>query len=134
MQVINLKPLARSYKNNGQHAEQVARYTLTGEICKADNKPFYMGADCLDLQIKTSRATVCIGLDIKAHIARDMAGRYGYVTADFKSLYIMTPSEWLEFAETFKTITTETAYNGGRVKTRLKTEGKAMREWLRAKA
>ena len=77
MTTIELKELNRQYKNNGQHAEQVARYTLTGEVCKADNKPFTAGGDCGDIQIKSARATVCHGTDIKAHIAMDGANRYG---------------------------------------------------------
>ena len=39
MTTINLLPIAREYKNNGQHAEQVARYPLTGEI-----KQMYLNA------------------------------------------------------------------------------------------
>ena len=91
----------RHYSNNGQHAEQVARFTLTGEIVKADNKPFTAGADVLDIQIKSARATVCDGLDIRAHVALDAAKCYGYVLADFSKMYIMSPDEWVEFVEKF---------------------------------
>ena len=120
----------RRYANNGQHAEQVARFTLTGEIVKADNKPFTAGADVLDIQIKSARATVCDGLDIRAHVELDAAKCYGYVVADFSKMYIMTPAEWVEFVEKFAKPATESTKNGGGSKLRLPHESKAMREWL----
>lgn len=134
MEKMTLKQIDRQYKNNGQHAEQVARFTLTGKIEKADNKPFTMCADCLDIQIKSARATVCKGTDIKAHIAIDKAERYGYVTADFKTMFIMNKTEWFDFCSLFGTITRESKQNGGQIKTRLKTENKTMIEWLTLKA
>ena len=131
MKVIKLNTnIERRYANNGQHAEQVARFTLTGKLVKADNKPFTAGADVLDIQIKGARATVCKGLDIRAHVAIDAAKCYGYVTADFSKMYVMTPNEWIEFVERFATATTESPKNGGSPKLRLSHEGKAMREWL----
>ena len=125
--------LPRTYAIAGQHAEQVFRYTVTGEICKADNRPATACGDCLDIQIKSARATVCKGLDIAAHIAKDAAAGYAYVIADFSVEYIMTPAEWLEFATEFATVTTESIKNGGSVKTRLKSESKVMTAWLVAR-
>ena len=122
--------LERFYTNNGQHAEQVARYTLTGEICKADNKPFTVGADCLDIQIKSARATICKGLDLANHLRQDKAQRYGYVVKDFSVMYIMNKAEYLEFCNLFATVTRESTRNGGAIKLRLKDETKAMLEWL----
>ena len=134
MTTIQLKEITRQYKNNGQHAEQVARYTLTGEICKADNKPFTAGGDCMDIQIKSARATVCKGTDIKAHIAMDGANRYGYVNASFNIMYLMNADEWLEFTSYFGTVTRESKANGGAINIRLQAEGRGMTEWLRARA
>lgn len=134
MKTIKLETIERTYKNNGQHAEQVARYTLTGKIEKADNLPFWAGGDVGTLQIKSSRATVCKGLNVNAHIDADAATMYGYVTADFSTLYIMNIDEYLEFVTYFGTVTNESPKNGGSVKVRLKTEGNMMREWLRRKA
>lgn len=133
MYTMTMIQLTRQYKNDGQHAEQCARYTLTGQIEKADNIPFTVKADCLSYQIKAHRATICKGTDIKAHIKADRAERYIYVRRDFEVMYIMNPIEWLDFCETFGTVTTESKANGGATKTRLKTEGNAMREWLRAR-
>ena len=131
---ISLANIARTYKNNGQHAEQVARYTLTGELAKADNKPFTAGGDCGDSQIKSARATVCHGRDIKAHIAMDGAKRYGYVTADFSTMYLMSADEYEQFVNLFGTLTRESAKNGGAEKMRLKSESREMMEWLQARA
>jgi hypothetical protein len=133
MMYLQLNTLPRTYANAGQHAEQVARYTLTGQVCRADNRPATLCGDCLDIQIKSARATVCRGLDIAGYLAEDAAKRYGYVVADFSAMYIMSRIEWLEFATEFGTPTTESAKNGGQVKIRLKSEGKAMRAWLVAR-
>lgn len=130
MEKIKLKPLARQYKNNGQHAEQVLRYTLTGQIIKADNIPAEKGGDCLDIQIKSARATICKGKDLTAWLAKDGARRYAYVTNDFGTAYIMNKAEWLKFAQTFGTITRDSKKNGEAEKIRLGHETNAMRGYL----
>ena len=127
MKKITLTQINRTYKNNGQHAEQVLRYTLTGEIMKADNRE---GADLWDIQIKSSRATVCKGTDFNGHIDNDTANRYAYVNADFSIAYIMDKNEYKNFVKLFATVTTESKKNGGQIKTRLKEENQKMREWL----
>jgi hypothetical protein len=130
MTKITLNQLPRTYKNNGQHAEQLFRYTMCGEICKADNK---QDTDYQDIQIKSSRATVCKGTDIAKHIAQDKAKKYAYVTSDFSNAYIMSKAEYLEFTSQFSSITTESKKNGGAIKTRLKEENKAMLNYLEGK-
>jgi hypothetical protein len=127
MKKITLTQIERTYKNNGQHAEQVLRYTLTGEIMKADNRE---GCDLWDIQIKSSRATVCKGTDYNGHIDNDTAKQYAYVTADFTTAYLMNKNEYKKFVELFGTVTTESKKNGGATKTRLKEENQKMREWL----
>lgn len=134
MTSVSLKTITRQYKNNGQHAEQIARYTLTGKIEKADNKPFTAGGDCGDIQIKSARATVCKGRNIQAHLAIDGANRYGYVVNDFNTMYLMNKTEYAEFVKAFATVTRESEKNGGTEKLRLKHETKEMLEWLKARA
>lgn len=131
MTTISMKTITRQYKNNGQHAEQIFRFTLTGRIEKADNKPFTAGGDCGVYQVKSARATICKGLNIAEHIAKDGAEKYAYVTADFSTAYIMTASEYLEFATLFGTVTRESSKNGGAVKVRFKMESKEMRDYLK---
>ena len=119
MTAITMATIERVYKNNGQHAEQVFRYTVSG--------------DCEDIQIKSARATICKGNDIASHLATDKAERYAYITADFKTAYIMSKIEYLTFATLFATLTKESLKNGGAEKLRFKSESKAMLEWLQAR-
>jgi len=134
MTTIKLQTINRMYKNNGQHAEQVARFTLTGEIEKADNKPAWMGGDCLNIQIKSARATICKGDDLMKHLETDGANRYGYVTSDFTKMYLMNRAEYIEFVNKFGTVTRDSEKNGGGKKIRLKSESRAMREWFEERA
>lgn len=130
MEVIKLKKIDRQYKNNGQHAEQVVRFTLTGEISKADNIPYDKGADINDLQIKSARASVCKGTDLLEYLARDKATRYGYVTSDFTKMYIMNRAEYILFVVNFGTVTKDSLKNGGHSKIKLKGESRNLLKWL----
>jgi hypothetical protein len=131
MTLTILVPLPeRMYANNGQHLEQIYRFNKSGKICKADNNK---GCDYEDIQIKSARATICKGTDLKSHIENDVAKRYVYITKSLVA-YEMNKTEYFEFCEKFVTVTRESAKNGGAEKMRLKSESKAMIEWLRAKA
>ena len=123
----------RQYANNGQHAEQWVRYTLTGETVKADNLPHDRGGDCLGYQIKSARATVCKGTDLLAYLATDGATAYIYATADGIA-YIMTKTEYIAFVERFGTVTRESSRNGGAEKIRLKSESTALLAYLAERA
>ena len=123
----------RQYKNNGQHMEQWTRFTLTGESAKADNLAHDKGADCLGYQIKSARATVCKGTDIRAYLATDMATAYIYATADGVA-YVMTRIEYIAFVEKFGTVTKEGTANGGAEKIRLKSESSALLAYLAERA
>ena len=130
MDILTLLKIDRFYKNNGQEAERVFRYTYEGKICKADNLKHTEGADCDDIQIKSARATVCAGLDIEAYLLKDRAERFAYVVSDFSVAYIMTKALYIEFVKMFGTVTRESSKNGGGVKIRLKSESKALLQWL----
>lgn len=123
----------RQYKNNGQHMEQWTRFTLTGETAKADNLPHNLGADCLGYQIKSARATVCKGTDIRAYLATDMATEYIYATAEGVA-YVMNRTEYIAFVEVFGTVTRESTSNGGAEKIRLKSESVALLAYLAERA
>jgi hypothetical protein len=130
MKKITLAEITRQYKNNGQHAEQVVRFTLTGEITKADNKAYNLASDCLNYQIKSARATVCKGCDLKAYLDADAASGYIYVMADFKTAYIMNRNEYEKFVYAFGTVTRESTKNGGATKIRLNHETNKMKQWF----
>ena len=129
MKTLVITQLERHYQIDGQHLEQCVRYTLTGQITKADNIPATQQADCLDYQIKSARATICKGLNIEQHLQQDKAHKYLYVTKNYIG-YVMDKSEYLEFCKTFGTITRDSQKNGGQQKLRLKSEGKKMLQWL----
>lgn len=130
MEKITLsREFARTYRNNGQHLEQWTRYTLTGEIAKADNLAHDKGADCLCYQIKSARATVCKGRDLLAYLATDKATAYIYATLSGVA-YIMSKTEYVAFIGEFGTVTRESTKNGGGEKIRLKHESAALLEWL----
>lgn len=126
--------IERTYKNNGQHAEQVIRFTLTGEICKADNLRHDLGGDVLDIQVKSAKASVCKGYDLDAYLAVDGANRYAYVTKDFGTAYIMSRNEYKDFVNEFGTKTRESTKNGGGEKIRLLDESRRMLEWFGKRA
>ena len=122
--------IPRTYKNNGQHAQQVAIFTYTGKIEKADNLPHWLGGDLYDIQIKSKKATICYGVDIDEHLKNDAAKRYGYVTKDFNYMYIMSREEYREFVIAFSDVGRDSTDRGGRVKLRFKNEPNGMVEWL----
>lgn len=120
-----------NYANHGQNAEQSIRYHFTGKIEKADNLPHNLGGDMGDYQIKSARATVCKGTDVKSYLDNDGAKAYIYGTNDGIG-YIMNRPTYEKFIGLFGTITRESKKNGGAEKIRLKSESKAMLEWLEA--
>ena len=122
-----------NYRNHGQNAEQSVRFTLTGEIAKADSLRYDLGADCLNYQIKSARATVCKGTDLKAYLDLDAATAYIYAD-NGGTAWVMDRAEYEEFCNEFGSIQADSRKNGGELKIRLKSERKAMQEWLRAKA
>lgn len=125
--------LLNNYKNRGQDIEQSIRYTLTNTICKADNVAYDKGTDCLNYQIKSARATVCKGLDLKAYLDRDQATAYIYGTLNGKA-YEMNREEYENFVSEFGTVDRESSKNGGKTKIRLKHETTAMLKWLEDRA
>lgn len=119
--------------NAGQAKEFCFRLQETGRAERADNTPHTAGGDCGIYQIKAARATVCKGLDLDSYLDADGAAAWVYIANDWTA-YIMDRAEWTAFVKAFGTVTHESQKNGGGVKIRLKSEGKAMTEWLKAKA
>lgn len=131
METMTIKYLG-NYANHGQDAEQSFRFAVSGKLIKADNLPHNLCGDWLDMQIKSARATVCKGLDLKAYLDLDGAKRFVYVAND-GTAYIMSRAEYEAFCAEFATPTTESAKNGGQPKLRLKSESKALLEWLKSR-
>lgn len=135
MQKLNISgvTMERTYKNNGQHLEQKLDLCLTGVLRKANNRPHTEGGDVLNYQVKSARATVCKGRDLKAYLDVDGATEYIYITKE-ENAYIMSREEYTDFVEEFGTLTRESAKNGGHEKIRLGHESKKMLEWLEGRA
>ena len=134
MEKISLVKIDRQYKNNGQHCEQRFIYTLSGELRKADNKPYTTGGDYGDIQIKSARATICKGTDLTKHLKEDGANRYAYVVDELDIAYLMNTAEYFDFCTNFGYITRESQKNGGAEKIVLKHESKALLRWLADRA
>ena len=122
-----------NYKNNGQGLEQEYRYYKSGKVAKADNVPHDKGMDFENFSIKSARATVCKGKDLLGYLATDKATEFIYLTKS-KIAYIMSKAEYIEFVNTFGTITRESSKNGGAEKIRLGHETEKMLEWLKERA
>ena len=128
---LNPLPIKRYYKNNGQHAEMVYRYTMTGEIIYADNKPYWEQGDCNGVQVKSGKACACKGYnltDLLRHLDRDAATGYAFVLKDFRFAVIMNRAEYTEFVCRF-------GYNGtdtktGEPVTRIKADTDEMMGWF----
>lgn len=128
----NTKHLPKvQYKHNkGQHLEQLARYNMTGEILPADNKPFWVSADVLNIQLKSGKAQACKGYDIDAYIERNAAEQYGFCLADESGIVIMSPAEYKEMVLKYAEPTYDTK---GEPVLRFKAESDEMRGWLDVK-
>lgn len=133
MRTLQLNNLARTYRNNGQHAQQVFIYNLLGEIAKADNIPHDVGTDCLQYSVKSARATVCKGYDLTEYLATDKASEFVYVTKTLIA-YIMSKSEYVAFCTEFAKPDRESKKNGGGAKLKLGKETQKMLEWLSDRA
>ena len=130
--------MIRTYSNHGQHCEQLYRYTVTGQIVKADHVPFWVSADCGNVQVKSAHGTICDGYDIDAHLAIDAADNYAWVTSDYSKAYIMTKAEYRTFCYTFaEPDTGSKGSNGAKPKLRFRrnapTKGINLDAWLEAR-
>lgn len=124
-----LVPFARTYRNNGQHAEQRLAYTLTNTVRKADNRKG--GADVNIYQVKTFRATLCHGADLSAILVEYAeAERFAFVDDERDIWFDMDKAEFMQFAEQFAEIAADSRKNGGAIKFRLNRQIEKQREWL----
>lgn len=121
-----------NYRNHGQNAEQSIRFHLIGEILKADNLRFDKGADVLNFQVKSAKATICKGTDLEKYLDLDASTAYIYATRN-GTAYIMEKAEYIAFVKAFGYVTRESEKNGGAEKIRLRDESKKMLAWLREK-
>ena len=140
MKKITIEQLDRVYKNNGQHMEQCATFTYTGEIRQHDNVPYDKGSDIPEyhISVKSSAFSLASAKLVKGDTVEEQLAYYMEHTASEKILYVtenydgyeMSLTEFAEFVLTFGYITRESEKSGGGLKVRAKKESKKMLEWL----
>ena len=138
MTYINLTQIERTYKNHGQHCEQMLAYTITGEIRKHDSKRFDVDSDIPEIKcsVKSARFTLSQRANgetkeeqIDDFFARSASKRYAYVTKDYKAV-MMEKEEFKEFLIRFCSITTASQKCGGMKVLKMRSESKAVRAYL----
>ena len=139
MKVVKLLPIKRQYKNNGQHAEQLADYALTGQIRKADRVPFDKGSDIPELEasVKSARFTLASTLkgetfeeQLEDYFSRTASKVAVYVSLQLETAFVMDMEEFRAFIETFCKLQRSSSKNGGKQVIRMGTETKKVQEWL----
>lgn len=141
MRTIHLVNIPRTYSNNGQHAQQVLDFYLTGQLRKHDHVKWNEGSDIPEylMSVKSSKATLISGSQCESTLYTEIIEEYflkvasvqfAYVTADFQTAYIMNAVEFREFVTQFTYLTRESSKNGGAVKVRFRQESSKMLYWL----
>lgn len=139
MKVVKLKSIKRKYKNNGQHAEQLADYALTGQIRKADRIAFDKGSDIPELEasVKSARFTLASTLkgetfeeQLNDYFTRTASRMVVYVSLELELAFLMDMEEFRAFIETFCKLQRSSSENGGKPVIRMGTETKKVKEWL----
>jgi hypothetical protein len=143
MKVVKLKSIKRQYKNNGQHAEQLADYALTGQIRKADRIAFDKGSDIPELEasVKSARFTLASTLEgetfkeqLEDYFTRTASKLAIYVSLELETAFLMNMEEFRTFIETFCKLQRSSSKNGGKPVIRMGTETKKVQEWLLERA
>lgn len=143
MKRIACAHIERNYKNDGAHAEQMLTYTLTGEMRTHDSVPFDKGSDIpeFEMSVKSARATIVSGAlmhsddkdtQMAEYFSRVASKVFAYVSKT-EIAYLMDAVEFHAFLAKFVNMERESEKNGGKMKMRLRSESKAMIEWLNAK-
>jgi hypothetical protein len=141
MTTITLATIERTYANNGQHAEQLLAYTLTGNLRKHDRVPFDKGSDIPEfcMSVKSGGATLMNGNlctkdtkdgIIEEFITRSVSTCFAFVLADFSVAYVMNAVEFKMFCELFSNTCRDSHKNGGKIKVQIYKESQKMRNWF----
>jgi hypothetical protein len=142
MTVYAIANINRTYKNNGQHAQQALTYTLLGELRKADNIDWTKDSDIPEyrMSVKADRFSLATGLQgeclvdmLSDYFNRTASNCWAYCSNNGKA-YIMDADEWARFIIRFCKVDRDSTKNGGKLKIRLHHETSAVTEWLEARA
>ena len=139
MTTIQLVQIDRTYKNHGQHCEQLLAYNLTGEIRTHDSKRFDKASDIpeFDCSVKSEGFTLSQKLvnttketQIEEFFNRSVSKQYAYVTADYQTAVIMDKAEFKTFLILFCSMTKASQKCGGMPVLKMRSESRAVRAYL----
>lgn len=141
MKMLTLHEITRTYKNNGNHAEQLVAYRLTKEIRLHDNMPFNEGSDIPEfhMSVKSAGATLMSGRFCTSTVKEEIideffnntaSSLFAYVVDDFSVAYVMNAREFREFLNLFSCTCRDSMKNGGKTKVQLYKDSKRMMMWF----
>lgn len=140
MTVIQALEINRTYTNNGQHAQQVVDFTLTGNIRKADNHKWDADSDIpeLNMSVKSARFTLAYSLNgetkeekIADYFNRVKSTSWAYMTNE-GVIYIMNRVEFYAFLMFCTALQKSSSSNGGHYTIKQNHETQKIRDWLKA--
>lgn len=140
MIVVKALEITRTYSNNGQHAQQVVDFTLTGNIRKADNHKWDAESDIpeLNMSVKSARFTLAYALNgetkeekIADYFNRVKSTSWAYMTNE-GDIYIMNKIEFYAFLMFCTNLQRMSSSNGGHYTIKQNHETNKIREYLRA--
>jgi len=128
------------YANKGKAFEQSLRYALGGTMESGNSLAFDKGSDYepLHLSIKSESFTLASANvmrsktfegQVNEFFERTASKRFAYVANSLK-VYNMTAREFRQFVNQFCSFSQESKKNGGGYKVRMRSESKAVIEWL----
>ena len=138
MTYMTLTQIERTYKNHGQHKEQMVAFAVTGEIRKHNRIRFDIESDIPEISasVKSAKFTLSQRVNgetkeeqITDFFNRTVSKTYIYVSNDFKAV-IMNPNEFKEFLEKFCTLTTASQKCGGMKVLKMRSETNEVRQYL----
>lgn len=139
MITVSLVQIDRTYKNHGQHCEQLLAYNVTGEIRTHDSKRFDKASDIpeLNCSVKSKGFTLSQKLhgttkdeQIAEFFNRSVSEVYAYVTADCQTAVLMDKDEFRTFLIMFCSMTRASEKCGGMPILKMRSESKAVRAYL----
>lgn len=140
MTVYNALTIERTYKNNGQHAQQVVDFTLTGHIRRADNHKWTEDSDIpeLNMSVKSARFTLAYRLEgetkeekINYYFENVKSTAWAYMDTE-GHIYVMNRNEFYAFLMFCTALYRSSSSNGGIVTLKQNHETAKIREWLKA--
>ena len=136
---MSLVQIEHTYKNHGQHCEQLLAYNVTGEIRTHDSKRFDKDSDIPEIHcsVKSKGFTLSQKLNgttkeeqIADFFNRSASEVYAYVSSDCNTAVFMDKVEFETFLFQFCSMTRASEKCGGMPILKMRSESKAVRAYL----